>query len=153
MVALISHDDELTGFRSPVCSPLYEETKQASAWPFTSIFASSLHSCIAKSVRPPGSCHKVRMVLSILKRSVSAEGAVPLLLISLGTGLDQIGTVLPVKVLRQTNQAPQACSSTTVITKKQNYFDFSFCVFPQLLCSRRCVSLGLKHFRDFIDKR
>lgn len=92
------------------------------------------------------------MVLSILKCSVSAEGAALLQLISLGTGLDQIGTVLLVKVLRQTNQA-QACSSTTVIRKNPKYFDFSFSVFPQLLCSRSCVSLVLRHFRDFTDKR
>lgn len=56
--------------------------------------------------------------------ALSAEAAALLLLISLGTGLDQKGTVLLVKVLRQTNQA-QAYSSTSVIMKKQKYFGFS----------------------------
>lgn len=65
------------------------------------------------------------MVFSILKCGISAEGAVLLLLISLEAELDQIGTVLLVKVLKQTHQA-QAWSSTSVIMKKQKYFDFSF---------------------------
>lgn len=66
------------------------------------------------------------MVLNILKCSASAEGAELLLpLISLGTGFDQIGTGLLVKVLRQTNQA-LACSTSVITMKKQNYSDFSF---------------------------
>lgn len=46
-----------------------------------------LHSCISKSIRTTGSCHKEWMVLSILKCSLSAEGAALLLLASLGAGL------------------------------------------------------------------
>lgn len=126
MVAPISHDGELMAFRSPVCPPLHEETKRPSAWPFTSALASSLHSCLVKSVRTMRSCHKVRMVLNILKCSTSAEGAeLLLLLISLGTGFDQIGTVLLGTELRQTNHA-QACPSSSLIMKKQKYSDFSF---------------------------
>lgn len=59
----------------------------------------------------------------------------------------QIGTALLAKTSKQTNQA-QACSSTSVIMKIKKYFDFSFWVFPQLLCSRSCASLVLSHFRD-----
>ena len=65
------------------------------------------------------------MALSILARSMSADEAALLLLISLGTGFDQIGTALLVKVLRQTLQA-QACSSTSITMKKQKYFNSSF---------------------------
>lgn len=60
------------------------------------------------------------MVLSILKCSLSAEGAALLLPASLGAGLlFKLETALLVKRLKQANQA-QACPSTSVIMKIKN---------------------------------
>lgn len=150
MVAPISHDGELLAFRSPVCFPLHEETKHTSAWPSTSALASCLHSCLVKSVQTMRSCPKVRIVLNTLKCIASAEEAeLLLLLISLGTGFDHTGTVLLGKELRQTNHA-QACSSSSMIIKKQKYSDFSFRVFPQLLYYKNCVSFYFLFFYFFL---
>lgn len=94
-----------------------------------------------------GSSHKDRMVLSILKCSLSAEGAALLLLASLGTGLlfkQEQHYCENIKA----DKSGIGLSFYQYGHENKTYFDFSFLAFPQLLCSRSCASLVLRHSRD-----